>query len=274
MISYSVMLIAITGLFCPLKVASSCQEIQNVLLTHYGAPDNDPPGPSIGSNCYGHDLQAGGEIEQSGSILRDLWPLYTGTGTASDPITFATADGEFDECELVYIPLYQKYFYKGDSCAQCQTDWQNGVWHIDLWTGATNENGGNTQIQCEDSLPGGEQLVIRDPPTNLPVNSMFLLARIGSLLTRRLASPFFANNQCDISLTFTVSSNSYCSSSPITDLSSSGSFSRTSRAASFSRTSSAASFSRTSSAASFSRTSIAAQCSWVGHCIGTRARCI
>jgi hypothetical protein len=97
-----------------------------------------------------------------------------GTGTASDPITFATADGEFNNCELVYIPFFQKYFYKGDSCSQCQTDWDNGEWHIDLWTGATNENGGQTQIDCEDSLPGGQQLVIRDPPTTLPVNSMFL----------------------------------------------------------------------------------------------------
>jgi hypothetical protein len=155
---------AAAGLLYPLQVAAACQEIQNVLITHYGTPDNSPPGPSIGTNCFGHNNVAGG------------------TGTASDPITFASADGEFDNCELIYIPLFQKYFYKGDSCAQCQTDWQSGQWHADLWTGSTT-NGGQTQIDCENSLPGGPQLVIRGPPTNLAVNST-------------LHSSYFAMHRC------------------------------------------------------------------------------
>jgi hypothetical protein len=59
--SLVVPIIAAAGLLYPQQVAADCQEIQNVLLTHYGAPDNDPPGPSIGTNCFGHDLEAGGE---------------------------------------------------------------------------------------------------------------------------------------------------------------------------------------------------------------------
>ncbi|KAJ5604919.1 hypothetical protein N7510_010073 [Penicillium lagena] len=139
--SSSMAVIAAAGLlYAQVAVAAGCQEIENVLITHYGAPDNSPPGPAIGTNCYGHNMKAG-------------------------------ADDEFDNCELIYIPLFRKYFYKGDSCAQCQSDWSHNEWHVDLWTGSTNENGGQAQINCEDNLPGGKQVVIRAPPTNLPVNS-------------------------------------------------------------------------------------------------------
>lgn len=154
-------------------VKSGCQEISNVQITHYGAPDNSPPSPDIGTNCFGHNMKAGGRMRSRfllGFENHFLTTIMIGTGTATDPITFASADGEFDNCELIYIPLFRKYFYKGDSCAQCQTDWKSKQWHVDLWTGSTN-NGGQTQINCEDRLPGGKQLVIRHPSANLTVDS-------------------------------------------------------------------------------------------------------
>ena len=44
-----------------------------------------------------------------------------GSGTYSDPETFATAmdNTNFKECEIVYIPYLQKYFRYNDHCEQC-----------------------------------------------------------------------------------------------------------------------------------------------------------
>ena len=53
------------------------------------------------------------------------------------------------------------------------TDWNSkGEYHIDLWTGSNTAGGGQNQINCEDSLPGGSQTIILDPPYSLPVDSM------------------------------------------------------------------------------------------------------
>lgn len=54
------------------------------------------------------------------------------------------------------------------------TDWNSkGEYHIDLWTGSNTASGGQNQINCEDSLPGGSQTIILDPPNSLPVDSMY-----------------------------------------------------------------------------------------------------
>lgn len=45
-----------------------------------------------------------------------------------------------------------------------------GQW-VDVFTG-NSQNGGNAQVNCENSLtPGAVQGVVRDPPTNLEVDS-------------------------------------------------------------------------------------------------------
>ena len=48
----------------------------------------------------------------------------TGSGTYSDPETFATAmdNTNFKECEIVYIPYLQKYFRYNDHCEQCSKE--------------------------------------------------------------------------------------------------------------------------------------------------------
>lgn len=95
----------------------SCNIVDTVQHTFYGFPDNDPPGPATAYDC-GRNFTAGG------------------TGTFSDPLTMASAEGQFEECEIVYVPYLQKYVRYEDFCQQCTDDWELGIHHIDLWTGS------------------------------------------------------------------------------------------------------------------------------------------
>lgn len=46
----------------------------------------------------------------------------TGNGTYNNPLTAASAaPGEFNECEMLYLPYLQKYVIIEDTCAQCST---------------------------------------------------------------------------------------------------------------------------------------------------------
>lgn len=44
-----------------------------------------------------------------------------GVGTYSNPLTFASASGEFSSCEIIYLPYLKKYLRYEDYCAQCST---------------------------------------------------------------------------------------------------------------------------------------------------------
>ena len=44
-----------------------------------------------------------------------------GVGTYSNPLTFASASGEFSSCEIIYLPYLKKYIRYEDYCAQCST---------------------------------------------------------------------------------------------------------------------------------------------------------
>ena len=46
------------------------------------------------------------------------------------------------------------------------------TFHIDLWTGSNTRGGGDKQTSCENTLPGGEVMVVRDPPGGLDVDGM------------------------------------------------------------------------------------------------------
>ncbi|KAF1732760.1 uncharacterized protein CRV24_006652 [Beauveria bassiana] len=132
---------------------SACSTPGNYKVTFYGYPDNDPPGPAISGNC-GRGNRAGG------------------TGTYDDPVTIATAPGELNQCEIVYLPFLTKYGRVEDYCAQCESDWKRGQPHIDIWTGSASRNGGQAQIDCENRLtPGGRYSIVRDPPKNYGVNN-------------------------------------------------------------------------------------------------------
>lgn len=139
-----------------LGAAQGCSIVSGVKVTYYGAPDNDPPGDATAYPCGGRDYHAGG------------------VGTYDDPLSFATAPGEYDECEIVYLPYMKKYLRMEDYCQGCYEDYESGTKHIDIWTG-NSASGGDAQIQCEDDLtPDGVQSVIRSPAKTLAVNTAAL----------------------------------------------------------------------------------------------------
>ncbi|EOD46388.1 putative cyclohexanone monooxygenase protein [Neofusicoccum parvum UCRNP2] len=155
---------------------------QSTHITFYGSPDNDPPGSTeTAYTC--------GAVSGRGSNAG-------GTGTYQDPLTFATAKGEFNDCEIIYAPYLKKYLIYQDFCAQCTEDWtSSGTWHIDIWTGDST-NGGNTQIACENSLtPDSNQDIVRSPATNLEVDT----------------NPTFSNGQCHTDHTYdNADASQYC----------------------------------------------------------------
>jgi hypothetical protein len=121
---------------------------QNFEVTLYGWPDNSPPGDgtAFGSGHAG------------------------GTGTLANPVTFATDQSELAPGTVVYYPFLHRYFVMQDECTQCDTDWNNGKFHIDLWIGGQNGNV-NAVINCEDALTQGSAAVILSPPSNEPVDT-------------------------------------------------------------------------------------------------------
>ncbi|PLB37239.1 uncharacterized protein BDW47DRAFT_126440 [Aspergillus candidus] len=135
------------------SITSACEVWSGVQHTFYGYPDNDPPGAAISQDC-GRGFTAGG------------------TGTFSDPLTMATAPGELENCEVVYVPFLKKYLRNEDYCAQCVVDWQSGLRHIDVWTGESTVNGGEDQINCEKQLTTAESIytIVRSPRGDLEVD--------------------------------------------------------------------------------------------------------
>ncbi|PWY90215.1 hypothetical protein BO70DRAFT_415772 [Aspergillus heteromorphus CBS 117.55] len=162
-------------------VAASCTVETDYEITFYGYPDNDPASAETAYNCGGRDYIAGG------------------TGTYDDPLTFATAPGEFEKCEIIYLPYLRKYLRLEDVCEQCTTDYKEGKHHIDVWTGSSTVNGGETQIRCEDALtPSASQSVIVNPASTYTVN----------------AAALFSDDTCHTSDTYSnADASSYCSSS-------------------------------------------------------------
>ncbi|PYH41011.1 uncharacterized protein BP01DRAFT_408577 [Aspergillus saccharolyticus JOP 1030-1] len=145
------------------STVADCNVVYAVTYTFYGYPDNDPPGADIAYNC-GRGTSAGG------------------TGTWDDPLTFATAPGEFAPCEVIYAPYIQKYLIHEDYCETCTRRW-NGLlgpqmWHVDVWLGGDSVTSAGEQLSCENQLtPGLEsQVVIRDPRADLPVDDVLFYA--------------------------------------------------------------------------------------------------
>lgn len=137
-------------------LASACSVQGDVTTTFYGYPDNSPPGAAIAYTQCGRS-EAGG------------------TGTYDDPVTFASAEGEFNVCDVIYAPYLKKYLRFEDECDQCTSDWNDGTWHIDVWIGSSTTNGGDNQINCEDDLTPDSQSIILNPASDLEVDCMFTL---------------------------------------------------------------------------------------------------
>ncbi|MEY9932665.1 hypothetical protein ABH926_007316 [Catenulispora sp. GP43] len=155
---------AALGLVAAPAQAAASATTEQTFLTFYGWWDNTPPGGNI---SYPQIHQTAG-----------------GTGTYSDPITFATDSGEQPPGTIVYVPRVGKYFIMEDSCEECSADWTghgpNGgpnLRHLDLWLGG---QGGSafSAIECEDALtnyntdgtPSMEPVIV-NPPSNETVTS-------------------------------------------------------------------------------------------------------
>jgi 3D (Asp-Asp-Asp) domain-containing protein len=124
----------------------------SVVVTFYGAADNDPPGSTEIAHPNGRHQEAGGK------------------GTYADPLSLAADPRAVPVGTLVYYPPLQKYFVMEDDCAQCITDWRTSrTPHIDLWTG---DFSGRGIIACEDALtPDGLVAVELNPPPGRPVDT-------------------------------------------------------------------------------------------------------
>ncbi|KAJ2982698.1 hypothetical protein NUW58_g1748 [Xylaria curta] len=143
-------------------IAAACSITRNVKTTFYGVPDNDPAGSdAIAYSCSARGYHAGG------------------VGTYNDPLTFASKQGSgYRQCEIVYFPYLKKYIRNEDICASCSEyllcalslKTNTAEW-VDVFTG-NSQNGGAGQVNCENQLtPNAAQTVIRDPATNLEVDT-------------------------------------------------------------------------------------------------------
>jgi len=122
-----------------------------MLVTFYAARDNDPPGSTK-------------------IAYPSLHATAAGTGTATDPITFATDQRELPPGTRIYHPELRKYFLMEDDCAECDTDWTtHHRAHIDLWAGPATTT---TVLTCENQLTteGRTDIEINPPPTR-PVDT-------------------------------------------------------------------------------------------------------
>jgi hypothetical protein len=119
-------------------------------VTLYGWPDNSPPGGAI--------------------AYPGLHSTAGGTGTYSDPITYATDSSELAPGTKVYYSYLKRYFIMEDDCAQCDSDWGSGKYHIDLWVGGKGGNSGKV-IDCEDALTRSGTVIVDPPSTEAVVTT-------------------------------------------------------------------------------------------------------
>ena len=116
--------------------------------------------------------------------------MGSGDGSYENPALFATAEinPQFKKCEIVYLPLFKKYFQYGDICQQCATDYSSGgKLHLDLWIGPNPEKGWEDQTipqnikpplaTCEGAWGSKSGSIIQNPPKDLEVQCKFALCQ-------------------------------------------------------------------------------------------------
>ena len=156
--------LALTTLGVTAATAPAHADTQNFLVTLYGWPDNSPPGNAIAYPANGG--------------YNTIHNVASGTGTYSDPITFATDQAELPIGTIVYYPYLHRYFIMEDDCVECDEDWTGqgpdggpGLYHIDLWIDGENAQSSNDVINCEDNLTQNSEQVIVNPPSDEAVDT-------------------------------------------------------------------------------------------------------
>ena len=130
---------------------SQAESTYDIYVTLYGWDDNSPPGCAI--------------------AYPQIHSCAGGTGTYSDPITFATDASEFAPGTMIYYAPLQRYFIMEDDCTGCDQDWTSQrYYHIDLWAGGAAGDDANALYACEDQWTSNGQVpVIVNPPSDEPV---------------------------------------------------------------------------------------------------------
>jgi hypothetical protein len=132
------------------KVLTGAQKTVSASLTGYSRNDNNPPGSA--EICCG-------VIHKEAS----------GTGTAIDPITAASAGSgagiEVKAGTVVYIGKLRKYFIIEDSGATA-----TGKFRMDLWVDGKGFPDSAAE-SCMSTVTGDTQVIV-NPPKNLPVGKI------------------------------------------------------------------------------------------------------
>ena len=123
-----------------------------MVVTFYGAADNDPAGSTAIAHPNALHREAGG------------------VGTYADPLSLAADTRAIAVGTRVYYPPLRKYFVMEDDCAGCIENWESSrTPHIDLWTG---DHLGSGLLACEEALtPSGRVTVEVNPPQGRPVDT-------------------------------------------------------------------------------------------------------
>ena len=81
------------------------------------------PLPAQPQPTIAEDVTTSQEVNPLSPAAFADYPIYSlihvGSGTYSDPLTFASAPGEFSTCEVIYVPYLKKYARFEDTCDQC-----------------------------------------------------------------------------------------------------------------------------------------------------------
>lgn len=96
--------------------------------------------------------------------------LADGTGTYSDPITFASQKDEFRPGQRIYIPVLHRYFMKEDWCSTCYTR-KDRKWQTDLWIGKVSRAQLNSTDPHDAINWWFRTAIIVNPPRGLKVNT-------------------------------------------------------------------------------------------------------
>jgi hypothetical protein len=132
-------------------------------MTLYGYVDNSPPGRVIAHPC--------------------LHSKAGGTGTFSDPVTFATDVAESPWCQVIYVPYMKRYFIHEDECSECDHDWAKfHRYRFDMWAGGDRKSLHNPErrslLGCERTWTKGNSIsdpknptITIDPPPDLAVTT-------------------------------------------------------------------------------------------------------